>query len=735
MNENFVYTPNKKSNEELDESAVTQERDIALLQKDCWDTMRDALVANGVPEETIGENAAVRPNTLLYLLYWYARQKNEPLDRQKIIDHLHGYLTDNVSNVTDVIDALASNTSLVEVSQEYVEKLMIPVPTVDLVITKGGIDPEKSVLTIKRNVYPYGDALPGTIIRDNDEDNPLEASAPIFAALRAAAENVLGVTHENARYTIETDTKGRPCYAVRGQNKTPVVRVYAIDEGAFRYNENVNTLLQPTDPRHLVATTGFRCEFEGELPATVQWAKRSDIMNPKSDTGGFAFGHHREIYAHISAKTPEELENSINEHEFVRSLINEPLEAYTNLKQRFAEAGNSPEASFPELMPVVNKLLDTLENRPDVIEMCEKYPPLMGFRREAFTSLRHVALGNRVTCPYSHTMQAIVEAMTFFDVLARQKRGYYDDMDKRSIEEPDPRRKELAEYHAYRYKYRFNELLGAIPHQIVIPTFEATSATDLMRVRCTPIRFVGLSLDPVYVDEFLQTPREFLYHDGNHSWRMWKEDQEAETKYERTSEDMLTESYAFSKEYLDSIKIRNEDTEEERELKKLKKIILFEIVHEDARPFLKDVICKFIQVKEGNRVPFEGPGIDPKTRKQYVVETLDQGIATLSYVRSKLQHGFYDHIDSQMPQIVDPKYRTSTWIARAAYEMLVELEAKPEEHAEVDEFGHVSQGWLLKRVLTAGPDNIHDAAIDDPDAEAVRDKRLNEKRYQLGAQS
>lgn len=43
-----------------------------------------------------------------------------------------------------------------------------------------------------------------------------------------------------------------------------------------------------------------------------------------------------------------------------------------------------------------------------------------------------------------------------------------------------------------------------------------------MKVRGTPIRFVGLSKDFTYVDEFEQSPEEFLMHDVNHSYRMAK---------------------------------------------------------------------------------------------------------------------------------------------------------------------------------------------------------------------
>jgi len=120
-----------------------------------------------------------------------------------------------------------------------------------------------------------------------------------------------------------------------------------------------------------------------------------------------------------------------------------------------------------------------------------------------------------------------------------------------------------------------------------------------------------------------------------------------------------------------------------------------------------------------------------------VVDTLDTGISTLSYVRNKLQHGFYDHVDAQLPQIVGPAYRKARYIALAAYQMLVELGAKPSVEADIDQHGNVSFEWLLRRTCSVGPDNIHDAAEVD---EALLDfgggiDLLNPKdiRHRIGA--
>ncbi len=53
---------------------------------------------------------------------------------------------------------------------------------------------------------------------------------------------------------------------------------------------------------------------------------------------------------------------------------------------------------------------------------------------------------------------------------------------------------------------------------------------------------------------------------------------------------LYQKAHAFGQGYLDSIKIQKTDSKEQKEIKKLKKIILFEIIHEDARPFLPQVL-------------------------------------------------------------------------------------------------------------------------------------------------
>lgn len=684
------------------------------------------LVANSVPVESL-INGDVRFQSVLYMDYWYHRLHNNPKEQLRIKSHLEEYLGKSVPDTSIAAGNLLSDPELQETAQAFVETIIVPTKTVDLVITRQSPENETEVLALERDYYPLGLALPGGIILDSDESNDLGIPQNVFAALRVAGTKVLGLG-EDAQYSIQEED-GKKYYMVHGESASPAVKIYPVDESGYSFRENVRTTLRPADPRHIVDTVGFKSELVGEPAGPLVWRKKSDIMSRNEEAGGFAFNHHREIVSYITSQTSVDKERAMSERDFVRSLINNPLEVYRSLRNRFEADG--AQTSFPELFPVVDKLFVDMFS-DEINQMCEQTPLLAGVRDKAVISLRQVALKNRTFLPYLPTLMAITESVTFFDLVARQKKGFYDDVPKDRVIEHNPAETPFAQYHMYRYKYRFDQLMGMVPDEIVIPTFQGLSATDLMKVRGVPVRFVGVEEDFVYVDEFEQSPEEFLMHDANHSWRMIMEDRDYMAEHGMTIDEFTEASSNFAKDYLDKIKILKTDTEVEREMKKLKKIILFEVVHEDARPFLPDVIAKYIQMHEGGAVPFEVPRVDNSTGYMDVVDILDNGISTLSYVRNKLQHGFYDHIDAQLPQIVDPKYRTADWIAKAAYEMLEELNGVPVDSAELDLRGNVSYEWLLKRACAAGPDNIHEAVVEDPSVAKFGDGagRLNPKRYQ-----
>lgn len=673
----------------------------------------------------------IRVETILYLTYWNHRLVNNKEEQARIQTHLSEYIGESAPDRERVVEAVLSDPDIKQSCKRYAQNLLVPIKTVDLVVIEAHKDSDPSVLCLERNYYPHGVALPGGLIKESDEANTLGLPATVFAALRIGAEKILKVG-EKARYSSESDDLGRKRYIVKGESEEPALIIHAEDGGGYRYRENIRNVLRPSDPRHIVDTTGFRCEIVGSVHG-LEFRKKSEIMSPSLRAGGFAFEHHREIVSYITAQTSVEKERDLKERDFVRGLIDNPRTAHAKLQARFQDNKFPLHASFPELFPVVDKLLSLCFTK-EINEACERTPLLAGIRDKAIISLRQVCLKNRTFCPYLPTMQAIAQGIAFLDVVARDERNFYDNMPKDKIVEHNPKSTPDASYHMYRYKYRLDDLTSRIPDEIVIPTFEPLSAIDLMRVRGVPIRFVGLSPKFLYVDEFEQSPEEFYMHDVNHSWRMMKEDIAYMKAHNLSKDEYIQRSCDFMESYLDKLKILETDTQEVAELKKLKTMILFEIVHEDARPILQDVICEYIQIKEGGDVPFEVPRIDPYTGYMDVVDTIDTGISTLAYVRSKLQHGFYDHIDAQEAHIVSPKYRSAEWIAKAAYDMLVELNAKPSKDAEIDESGHVSYEWLLKRTCSVGPDNIHKPEEVDPAVATFGDgaRALNQKRYQAG---
>lgn len=685
----------------------------------------DALPARAI------ESGDVRIASVLYMTYWFHRFRDLPAEQKRIEDCLVGYLGGHAADRAVRCAHVLRDAQLEQVAREYVTELLLPIRTVDLVVIgdQGPRVVDRQVLCLQRQHYPFGHALPGGIVRDDDETNPLGVPAPLFAALRVAGEKVLRAHAPS--YSTEQGPAGRLLYVVGDPARDVAIVIHPDDRHGYRYRENIRTVFRPSDPRHIVDTIGFRCELRGAPPREFTWRSRSEVLSATHPAGGFAFGHHREIVNHVAARTSLEAEQRSEERDFIRSIVDDPVGVYRKLAADFASHARPQLAPRPELFPVVHRLLRQMY-AADVNDACRRVPVLAGVRDKATVGLRQVALKNRTFCPYLPTLHAIMAGVAFFDLLARHKRGFYDAMPKDRIVEHDPATTAGAAYHTYRYKYRLDELLQRTPYEIVWPTFEALSATDIMRVRAVPIRFLGLSTDFTYVDEFEQSPEEFMMHDANHSYRMVEEDDRHQKAHGRTRDAYIDESARFSREYLDRIRVRKEDSERERELKKLKKIILFEIVHEDARPFLRDVVCRHVQQQEGGAVPFEVPHVDAETGYMDIVDTVDVGISTLSYVRNKLQHGFYDHADALVPQIVAPAYRTAEWIARAAYELLVELDATPAAHAELDDSGRVSLAWLLKRACSVGPDNRHEAVIEDPTLARHPDEaqRLNPKKYQ-----
>ncbi len=678
-------------------------------------------------------NQSIRVESLLYMIYWNERLKNNSEEQINIKDHLKNYLgRKNVVIHDKNIFQNQDYKQLINLSFKYVKEFITPVQTVDLVIERENSN-KREVLLFEREKFPKGVSLPGGLVDDSDENNELGIDSRTFAALRVAAEKVLYLQPQDRQYKIEKNADGENFYIVSNKENSKKIIIHPKNIYGYSIKENLSSVIRPSDPRHLVDTVGFKCEIQDDTSKNKEyfWETKENLLNSIGQgSKKFSFNHHKEIILHTLGKTSVENEMNFNEQKFIKEIIEKPTQAYESFINRFKANKYNPNTSFPEMFPTVNKILKELFTE-DINSACSENPILIGFRDKVVNSLRHVSLKNRTFCPYLPTVNAIFDSIAFFDVIARNKKDFYNDIDSNKIIEHDPKEKANAAYHMYKYEYRMNDMMSKIPEEIIIPTFCTLSATDLMKVRGVPIRFVGLSKDFIYVDEFEQSPEEFLMHDINHSYRMMIEDEKYMGKVNISREEFIHKQNSFIQEYMPSIKISPQDSEKTREIKKLKKIILFEIFHEDAKPFLPEIVIEALERKEGGETRFELPVIDEKTNYMDIVDVLDTEISTLSYVRNKLQCGFYDKVDNQITQIVAPEYRKSEYIAQAALDMLHEMCIMTKRKTFAD------YEYMLRRVSSVGPNNIYEPAQKDEIAEQYSDgaKYLNPKRYKSNQKS
>jgi hypothetical protein len=106
--------------------------------------------------------------------------------------------------------------------------------------------------------------------------------------------------------------------------------------------------------------------------------------------------------------------------------------------------------------------------------------------------------------------------------------------------------------------------------------------------------------------------------------------------------------------------------------KNIKKLIVFEVVHEKAWPITKFSLCRNIPL-----------GYDVFPIETLVatsrggIKTVDdkfQDPTTLSNLYNKLRKGFYDKVTDPDIRIVDPRFRTAKDIAKAAQELLTQID-------------------------------------------------------------
>ncbi|MFZ6658951.1 hypothetical protein ACO0LH_27270 [Undibacterium sp. TJN19] len=657
----------------------------------------EILKKNSVSLNTQSYPASLYAESLLYMIYWFHRLR-DPVRKNGIEDSIARYL--DVASESAVVKALLSDTQLQTLAKQRIDQGVMVRKTVDVLVMRDG-QSGREFLTLERTVFPEGMALPGGLLQDEDEHNGLGIPANIFAALRVTGSKVFGAAVPE--YGI-SEADGRKYYFVRSEARDAVgkeakneARIYMDRTVTHGYRDHLKEIAVPSDPRHIVDTLGFLIEISDTEGVQGRWLPESVMTTPNAKEAAFAFGHHKQIAAALVAKNFTKTQG-ISHHEWIREWVKNPVDLYRELRTRFESHDNSLDTSVLELLPVVDYFRSQMM-LPAMEAKCRDNAALSFMREQLLHKFHHVTIKNGAMCPYAPTLRILFEAVGFFDVACRTD-------------------KHLSTHFQKKYWYRYEQLMRRIPDVIIIPTFDNISATDLMKIRGTPVYFIGVSTEPVYVDEFWQSPLEFLIHDLNHAWKMMDmDDRFFQNRPEVSRDELINKSNAFIRDYFPTIAIQKTDTEQQKEMKKLKKILLFEVGHEDARPLLPTVVSEALLEDEGYEFPDIVVRYDESGKQAYLEQRTIPGITALSYVRHKLQHGFFDQTDSQNIQIVSPKYRSVEWIVRATEELLSEMQAiiPPAVQAE----GLTE--YLTRQACSRGPAILHAPQNLDPAIEEYGD--------------
>ena len=179
---------------------------------------------------------------------------------------------------------------------------------------------------------------------------------------------------------------------------------------------------------------------------------------------------------------------------------------------------------------------------------------------------------------------------------------------------------------------------------------------------------MGVNTKPTWADGYFQSPLEFWFHDINHTRRMWQFVKERAAILGISTEAFCFKSHRYvSDRLIPLISFENSERIEIVNRKRIMKIILFEIFHEDALPADDETITEALMRPPMSLTPVESI---IENRVRYLMVDC---APTLAFVYWKLNHCFFDAPEFRMNYIVDKDYRTVECIAEAALFLIEQL--------------------------------------------------------------
>jgi hypothetical protein len=325
------------------------------------------------------------------------------------------------------------------------------------------------------------------------------------------------------------------------------------------------------------------------------------------------------------------------------AILADPLSSYAQLHNRLVEKGLS--ALFPEFIPTVKYLVEIILNADSVHEACMSSSLLLAQREDALTrliKLRFTEDGSHKTPTYIASIRAIENAVAFLDNVTR-------------ILNASP-----PLYHSHKFEYYLHYLVGQ-PDHILFPTIASKTIEDLILSRSVPIGFIGIKDEISWVDGHDQTPYEYFFHDIDHFRRRYQYLIEVAARSDMSCDEYYAESNSLITRLLAKIQVLPADDEYSRAVKAVAKILLFEVVHENALPVDEEILVAALLRQPGTPTPFER-----LTDNDVVEYFFEPSPSSLTSTFRKLNHSFYDLPNKRSATLGGPQMRSREIVVAAA---------------------------------------------------------------------
>jgi len=395
-------------------------------------------------------------------------------------------------------------------------------------------------------------------------------------------------------------------------------------------------------------------------------------------------------------------------NDMVQNIFHSPYDSYQKFRKRLEKDGG--EASFPEFEGVVKYLVtalfqtdiyawfkDNLIDGDDAFiannegddddEINTKHILL----EQDIHKLRGLEIVDRFFYPYSSTIYVIENLLELLDY-------YYRTVS--TFDESTPVNETIGPYyHIFRYRSYITTFLNSktfgIPDNIIFPTCFTVGATHLIKIRCVPILIMGVVNKPIYVDQYLNSPLDFWAHDIQHSKRQIQETLRYYDVFikhnnyynRRTLYDLKTldQFYKYMEKFTQDKIIpmitlvgtdknsNNPEIQRDRAYRAIKKLIIFEVIHEKAWPITQPALCRNISLRY-DEFPVENISFEKGHIEAF--HYLFSDPTTIGNVVGKIRHGFYDTVGNQESYVVPPMYRTSRNVAICSRQIMIDLGCK-----------------------------------------------------------